>query len=114
MDGPSVCGSDSTLVSCYERLRRQALGARDWEGRGLGLALLVREGMKSWMQTLSQYVTRGPAISTTQADVEDVSPSQLSREVVVILASMALGATTRRQGNDRRNAPESKSKPPEA
>jgi hypothetical protein len=78
-------------MSCYEGLRRQALGSRDGQGRGLGWALLVRQGMKSWMQAWSLRVTRGPAVSTTKTGLEDVSPIQSRQEVVVILASMALG-----------------------
>ena len=98
MNGPqsaSVHGGDPALVSCYEGLRRHALGARDVQGRGLGLALLVREGMKSWMQAWAQYVKRGPAMSATKAGFEEVSPIQSSREVVMILASMALGSHRR-------------------
>lgn len=94
MNGPqstSVSGSDSALVSCYERLRRRALGAPDGEDRGLGLALLVRQGMKSWMQAWSQYVTRESAMSATKTDIEAVSSIRSSGEVVVILASMVLG-----------------------
>jgi hypothetical protein len=94
MNGPQsapLSGGDSALVSCYEGLRRQALGAREEGGRGLGLALLVRQGMKSWMQAWSQCVTRRPAVSTTKTGLEGVSPIQSRREVVVILASMALG-----------------------
>jgi hypothetical protein len=94
MNGPrsaSVSGGDSALVSWYEGLRRQALGSRDGEGRGLGWALLVRQGMKSWMQAWSECVTQRPAISTTKTGREDVSLIQSSREVVVVLACMALG-----------------------
>jgi hypothetical protein len=51
--------------------------------------------MKSWMQAWAQYVKRGPAMSATKAGFEEVSPIQSSREVVVILASMALGSHRR-------------------
>jgi hypothetical protein len=89
---PSAAGSgtDSTIVSRYEELRRQALGAADEAGRGSGLALFVRQGMKSWMQAWSQGVIGGPATSPTKTGPEEVSPMQLNREVVMILASMAL------------------------
>jgi hypothetical protein len=43
------------------------------------------------MQAWSLRVTRGPAVSTTKTGLEDVSPIQSRQEVVVILASMALG-----------------------
>lgn len=83
-------GTDSTIVSRYEELRRQALGAADEAGRGSGLALFVRQGMKSWMQAWSQCGIGGPATSPTRTGPEEVSAMQLNREVVMILASMAL------------------------
>jgi hypothetical protein len=53
--------------------------------------------MKSWMQACSRYVSREPVMSATKTDLEEVSPIQSSREVVVILASMALGSQEARQ-----------------
>jgi len=85
-----VSGTDSTIVSRYEGLRRQALGSADGADRGAGLALFVRQGMKSWMQAWSQCVISGPSTSQAKTSPEEDSPMQLNREAVMILASMAL------------------------
>jgi len=86
----SGSGADSAIVSRYEGLRRHALGSADETGRGSGLALFVRQGMKSWMQAWSQCVIGGPATPQAKTGPEEVSPMELNREAVMILASMAL------------------------
>ena len=86
----TVSGKDSALVSRYEGLRRQALGWDDETDRGSGLALFVRQGMTSWMQAWSRCEIRKPAISQIKNGSEEVTPIQLNREAVMILASMAL------------------------
>lgn len=85
-----VSGTDSTIVSRYEGLRRQALDSADGADRGAGLALFVRQGMKSWMQAWSQCVVCDPETSQIKTSTKEVSPIQLNREAVMILASMAL------------------------
>jgi hypothetical protein len=47
--------------------------------------------MKSWIQAWSEYVICDPATSPTKTRAERVSPIELNREAVMILASMALG-----------------------
>jgi hypothetical protein len=81
--------TDSAIVRCYEGLRRAALGSA-WEtGRELGLALFVRQGMTSWMQTWSKWM-REPSISQIKKSHEGTPLIPLNREAVMILASMAL------------------------
>lgn len=42
-----------TLVDGYERLRREALSSDAHQPRALGLGVLVRQGMVTWMKVYS-------------------------------------------------------------
>lgn len=80
------------ILAGYEELRRQALHKADPMHRGAGLALFVRQGMRSWMQAWSRCRPSVPSKPQIKTSVEQVSPIQGSRELVSILASMALGS----------------------
>lgn len=80
------------ILACYEDLRRQALDPADLVHRGSGLALFVRQGMKNWMEALSRHIPSVPAKPRIKTGLEQASPLRDSRELVSILASMALGS----------------------
>lgn len=84
--------ADSTILTRYEDLRRQALYSADPVHRGSGLVLFVRQGMKSWMEAWSRCIPSIPAEPQIKTGLEQASPIQGSRELVSILASMALGS----------------------
>jgi hypothetical protein len=77
------------LIVRYEELRRQVLGRYGVHGHGL--ALLMRRGMRAWMQAWSQCVT-APPVPTQVPDDQQSCPVELHREVATILANMALFA----------------------
>jgi hypothetical protein len=78
------------MMADYEELRRQALRTDGGASRGFGLALLVRQGMKSWMEAGLRCRASLSAKPSLQTGLEAVSPMPWNREVVMILASMAL------------------------
>jgi hypothetical protein len=76
----------------YEELRKQALGTRAKSQGGLGLALLMRQGMKSWMDA---WPLRAPEVSLRplpESSREEIVPLDLRTEMVMILTGMALSA----------------------
>jgi len=84
--------ADPTILARYEDLRRQALHPADPVHRGSGLVLFVQHGMKNWMEAWSQRNPRVPNKLQITAGLEQVLPIQGSRELISILAGMALGS----------------------
>jgi hypothetical protein len=80
------------VVEGYEELRKQILGTGGRNPGGLGLALLMRQGMKSWMDAWSR---RAPEVSVRplpESSRGEIVPLDLRTEVVMILTGMALSA----------------------
>jgi hypothetical protein len=74
------------LVECYEAMRREVLGDRRHSVRGL--ALLMCRGVAAWMKCVAEIsadTAPGPAASP-----ENRLPAGIEREVVDIVAAMAL------------------------
>jgi hypothetical protein len=88
LPGPMACPDG--LTSRYEALRRQALGQPCAIPRGQGLALLMRSGMRAWMQAWAQCEVPLPARAKPSPANEDIFPLELHREVTMILAGMLL------------------------
>jgi hypothetical protein len=89
---PSAPLDGNEIVARYEQLRRQALGASGDVNGGLGLALLVRQGMKGWIEAWSHCGPRRPIRSPNQTGSTELVPLDLHGEVVLILAGMALSS----------------------
>jgi hypothetical protein len=83
--------SDAEPRGRYEQLRRLALGEANagLEERGLGLALLMRRGLRGWLEATSEEVPMARASSLD----ERVLATDVRGELVRIVASMALSAT---------------------
>ncbi len=82
---PITQGTDP-LVACYEELRSQALGG---VGRGQGLALFLRQGMRAWMEAPFQ----GSLQVSVAGPPQDGPPEgtlPLRIEMTMLLASMVL------------------------
>lgn len=74
------------LAARYEQLRRHMLGGA---GRGTGLILFLRQGMRAWMEACDRSAPAAWAAIGTGSD--DVLLPPLARlEVTLILAGMAL------------------------
>jgi hypothetical protein len=87
--GPRNTAERQALISAYEDLRAQAIGFSG--SGGLGMALLLGQGMVGWMHACSSVA------STTTPDnlrrfptVSGPLPDDLRSEVVLVLAAMAL------------------------
>ena len=89
---PSAPLDGNEIVARYEELRRQALGACGGVNGGLGLALLVRQGMKGWIEAWSHCGPSLPMKPQNQTGSTEVVPLDLRGEVVLILAGMALSS----------------------
>ncbi len=74
------------LIAAYEELRRQILNGQ----RGPGLALLMRRGMREWMNACSLCLVPSPTKEFTAAPDHAVLPQSARTEVVLILAGMLL------------------------
>lgn len=78
------------MVEGYEELRKQALGTGPMNQGGLGLALLMRQGMKSWMDAWSCRARGVPVRPLPGHSREAIIALDLRAEVVMILTGMAL------------------------
>lgn len=82
--------SDEGLISRYEALRQQALEQPHAAPRGQGLALLIRSGVRVWMQAWAQHVVKVAAPSKERLGDSEIFPFEMHREVTMILAGMVL------------------------
>jgi transposase len=92
---PLDTGTSEGLVEGYEELRQRALHTGAKHQGGLGLALLMRQGMKSWMDAWSPRALEVPIRPHPQSGREQIVPLDLQAEVLMILTGMAL--STRRE-----------------
>jgi len=91
----------------YEVLRAQMVGSPATAPvRGVGLALLLQQGMAAWLQAVSTCIGPSPPGSTTSSDVTtfddhdrlpcgpraDVIPWTKHAEVATLLAGLVLSA----------------------
>jgi hypothetical protein len=72
-------------VTEYELLRARAIGA-DCTASGLAVSLVLREGLRSWMDASSKCV--GPLL--VAAPVEMPAPHAIAPELIATLADIAL------------------------
>lgn len=75
------------LIARYEELRQQALGRASAIPRGQGLALLIRSGMRAWMQAWAQCTVTPPAPAPAG---QEIFPLALHKEVTMLLVGMVL------------------------
>jgi len=86
------------LLSCYEDLRGAAVGTDVEAGHGVGLALFIKRGMASWMQTCASFAP-APRREPPSGQVERPSlHPDVRAEVAMVLAEMALSANIQIQG----------------
>jgi hypothetical protein len=78
------------LISCYEQLREQTLGKGNAIGSGHGLALLMRSGMRAWMQAWQHCIECVPARRQDGRDGELLIPLEMRTEVAMIVVGIVL------------------------
>lgn len=85
-DPGGAAGLRQVLRDDYEVLRNEVLEGRE---QGLGLALLLREGMAAWMRAVASTAPN-PEASPRPRGCEALPLGGVRGEVVSVLASMAL------------------------
>ena len=83
----------TTLIAAYEHLRHEAMQSSAREGLQ-GLAVLIRKGMAGWIHACTEATSLAPNLTPTAAGTATVMPPNVQREVVDVLAAMALTRTT--------------------
>lgn len=84
--------SKEDLINHYEELRLQAL-EQTAVNRGLGLALLLQQGMRCWVESWSKCVP--PPRGMREGSTGHSIPLELHGEIANILAGMALSSRHR-------------------
>jgi hypothetical protein len=77
------------LAGHYEQLRQDAMRQSISGGRGLGLALFLRSGMKAWMQAWSECASDETEMHSSSGGNETI-PVDLRSQVTSLLAGMIL------------------------
>jgi hypothetical protein len=86
-ESPEAAKLGSELVDRYEELRCQALGEM---GRGLGMVLFIREGMKTWIEAWMNSVLRIAERPPSSLGSRLIVPPGVREEAILVLAGMAL------------------------
>ena len=86
--GARKTAEPETLTSAYEDLRRQA--AECPTSGGLGMAILLNQGMVTWMLACSWVPSTNPDNSRQRPIAVGPLPNELRREIVLVMAAMAL------------------------
>lgn len=81
---------DDRLVLDYEDLRRQALGG---VGTGRGLVLLLRQGMRSWIEAWPR-TWHVPVDASREQAPASTMPEGVRADVVRLLANLVLHQTS--------------------
>jgi hypothetical protein len=87
---PTVICANDELVRRYEQLRRHVLDRSAGIDRGPGLALLIHQGMRAWIEVSASCPTTPSATSRQSPDLEDVVTSDQRGQMVMVLVAMAL------------------------
>jgi hypothetical protein len=83
----TAAGRSAEVVDRYEELRQQALGEM---GRGLGMVLFLREGMKAWMEAWANATLQLPQRPPSSPAAGLTLPQGAREEAILVLAEMAL------------------------
>jgi hypothetical protein len=78
------------LADAYEQLRHDATGPSECGGSLRGLAILLRQGMVAWMHACATVAPAADALSPSRLGVAVPACPNLQREVIDVLAAMAL------------------------
>jgi hypothetical protein len=90
--GVRKTAAPQALISAYEDLRRQA--AECSSSSGLGMAIILDQGMVAWMLACSWVHSTSPDNSRRCPTTAAPLPDELRGEIVLVLAAMALKQTS--------------------
>ena len=86
----STSAPPEALLSSYEDLRRTAVGPADGASCGIGLGMLIRSGMASWLKTCATFMRPGKPPPLRLEQAQPTLAPDLRNEVAMVLAEMAL------------------------
>lgn len=81
------------LVDCYEALRQEVVSGT--QGRSLGLALFLREGMATWLR--ASLTSRSESAPLPRRPLVAPLPAGLQRTMASLLADMVLATVGERE-----------------
>jgi hypothetical protein len=90
MSPPTLERNGHTLAARYEALREYVLGSAVCRHTADGLALLMREGMAPWMESVAKEPMRDAAVQTAPRPMQ--IPDGIERNLIQIVANMAFVA----------------------
>jgi hypothetical protein len=87
---PALQRDGRNLAACYEALREHVLGSAVCRHTVRGLALLIREGMAAWIESVAQEPMRDAVTETAPRPMP--IPEGIERNLIDIVANMAFVA----------------------
>lgn len=85
-DPHSLSSANGDLAARYEQLRAHVLGG---SGRGTGLILFLRQGMRAWMEACDHPAPAALASIHADSDAAPLPP-QARADMAFVLAAMVL------------------------
>ena len=93
VEAPGEDGGQAWMIEIYEELRRRVLGPvrkMPTRPRSLGLAVLLRGGMREWMKTISSLRSTSLQTNTpTQRSIPSL-PTSTQEQLAATLATLVL------------------------
>jgi hypothetical protein len=85
---PALQRDGRNLAACYEALREHVLGSAVCRHTVRGLALLIREGMAAWIESVAHEPMRDGETAPRPVPI----PEGIERNLIDIVANMAFVA----------------------
>jgi hypothetical protein len=83
-------GTTEPLCKLYEQLRSYVLEASDMPGQVYGLGVLLRQGMRAWIEATLEYTQLKQASDNTISQERHGVHSSVQAELTIMLASIVL------------------------
>jgi len=83
-------GATDPLCKLYEQLRSYMLGASDRLGQVYGLGVMLRQGMRAWIEATLEYAQLEPDPGCAVSQKPPRILSYLQAELTIMLASIVL------------------------
>lgn len=86
-------GAADPLCKLYEQLRSSVLEASDVPGQVYGLGVLLRQGMRAWIEATVEYAQLKQASDNTISQEHHWVLSSVEAELTIMLASIVVKHT---------------------
>jgi hypothetical protein len=78
------------IIDRYEQLRAQAMGKLFTGGKGLGLALFMRQGMTAWIYAWSKRSPKIKFAKSPDSNFKNNFSNEISHQVTIALTNMIM------------------------